>query len=92
MLGSVEHLRQGSWTSEFQFAYRGAWMDDGQGSIFLGHIGLSIGFIITIFADEAMDTSGNMGFRVYRRGDLQRADADAAATYAASFPSGAVER
>lgn len=83
LLGPIEHLRQGAWTSELHFGYRGASANDGRGSIFQGHIGKALGFSAIVFANEADDTSETTGFRVFRPGDLQRADALARARYVA---------
>ncbi|MEA2911090.1 MAG: hypothetical protein QOJ15_3171 [Bradyrhizobium sp.] len=85
-LGPVEHLRQGKWTSESHFGYRGAWMDDGRCSMFVGHIGKALGFIAIVFANEADDASGTTGFKLFRPGDLQRADALARARYPVAAP------
>jgi hypothetical protein len=90
-LGPVEHLRQGEWTSELHFGYRGTWMNDGRCSMFLGHIGKALGFVAIVFANEADDTSGTAGFKNFRPGDLQRADALARARYAGPPPTQMVD-
>ncbi len=84
LLGPVEHLRQGEWTSEMHFGYRGAWANDGLVSIFVGHIGKALGFIAIVFANEVDDTSGATGFKHFRPGDLQRSDALARDRYLAA--------
>jgi hypothetical protein len=55
------------------FGYRGAWMNDGRGSMFLGHIGKVLGFVAIVFVNEADDTSETTGFKFFRPDDLQRA-------------------
>jgi hypothetical protein len=57
-------------------------MYDGRCSMFLGYIGKALGFVAIVFANEADDTSGATGFKLFRPGDLQRADALARARHA----------
>jgi len=89
LLRPTELLRQGEWTSEGHFAYRGNWVTDGSGSVFIAHLGEA--FFLVLRADAEAPEAGEFNhqdpaLRLVRPGDLQQADAVARKRYKAMLP------
>lgn len=88
-LAPTGFLRQGEWTSEGHFAYRGAWTADGAGSVFIAHIGEA--FFLKLHAEVASPQEAdvdmeNPSIRIFRPKELQQADRLVAARYKVVLP------
>ncbi len=85
-LGAVHTLKQGSWTSDGHFAYRGAWIPDGTGSVFVCHLGKAFMLILFVCAFEEATKVEPRKSRRFNPGDLQQADAKAMTRYRLVLP------
>jgi hypothetical protein len=80
----MQSLKQGEWTSDGHFAYRGTWLSDGSGSVFECNVGKSVALTIWVFGwDQELPY---MKSRRFRPGDLQRADATVQPRYLVRLP------
>lgn len=84
-LGPQHMLAQGKWTSEGHFAYRGNWVQDGSGSVFICHLGEALLWVLFAAVEERLVPESE-AMRHFRPGDLQRADAIARARYNTALP------
>ena len=87
-MGSLEHLEQGKWTSEGHFGFRCAWTPQGEGGVYVGHLGLAIMFVVVVFADASRSPMTKGGIVDLRPGDLQNADSSARERYKPAAVSG----
>jgi hypothetical protein len=92
MLGPSQMLTQGEWTSEGHFAYRGAWVPDGTGSVSIAHVGEAFFYLMFVVAQNAgsdepqLEMNEFNEMRHFRPGDMQKADAVTSGRYNTPLP------
>lgn len=80
-LGPPAMLAQGQWTTDGHFAYRSAIVPGGAAGAYVSHIGRAFLTIAFVFCDGREISNETSQSRIFRPGDLKRADATAIARY-----------